>query len=139
MTRRASEPGRWPASRWIWTVSLVFIVQVGIILYLEKNFLSTPLPSLFRTHIFLAAKPWQEEIITQPHDYQDPTLFALPSLRGFSGRAWLSYRPPTRQLSNWTEAQRWLDLDTNRLGSEFVQFVVANRPKRLRPTTAIKT
>jgi TonB family protein len=46
---------------------------------------------------------------------KDPTLFALPHFRGFSGDAWLKPPPAPERSFEWTEEPRWLALETQGL------------------------
>jgi len=67
----------------------------------------------------------------------DPTLFALPHPRGFSGPAWLNAAPLRHQSTDWTEPQRWLTQSHAKLGETFEEFlrtnVVANRSLAVKP------
>jgi hypothetical protein len=57
---------------------------------------------------------------------EDPALLALPSLQGFSGKAWLSFPAMDYPLSDWTEPPAFLALDVRRLGETFSSFVGSN-------------
>ncbi|HXG49406.1 MAG TPA: hypothetical protein VNO52_17415 [Methylomirabilota bacterium] len=65
-------------------------------------------------------------------DADDPTLLALPSTAGFSGRAWLAVAPLDYRPSNWVDSPRWLEVDTQALTRVFQTFVRTNtRPPLL--------
>jgi hypothetical protein len=56
-----------------------------------------------------------------------PTLFALPSPRGFSGGAWLNFSAPAVTLSNWTETPIWLSLREEDIALTLDSFAATNR------------
>jgi len=58
---------------------------------------------------------------------RDPTLFALPHARGFSGGAWLSFQPEIPKLSNWSAPPEWLALPLDQLGNSLHEYVATNR------------
>jgi hypothetical protein len=76
---------------------------------------------IFRTAIRMVSAP----PAAQPTG-DDPTLLALPSLRGFSGPAWMAFPPLAHQPSEWVEPPHWLSLDTQTLSSTFSLFVRTN-------------
>jgi hypothetical protein len=56
----------------------------------------------------------------------DPTLFALPTAKGFSGEAWL-YTPVFEyQPTNPPAPAQWLTLAQEDLGDDFAEFVQTN-------------
>jgi len=57
----------------------------------------------------------------------DPTLFALPDVRNFSGRAWQLSRPIVRPSFSWTEPERWLTQSVADLGNTLEEFTRKNR------------
>src|SRR5205814_1308130 len=57
---------------------------------------------------------------------EDPTLFALPDPRGFSGPAWMSAPALRHQSRDWTEPRRWLSLPMAGMGAAFSEFVRTN-------------
>lgn len=62
----------------------------------------------------------------------DPTIFALPHARSFSGRAWqmlpaLPYRP-----FEWSADLEWMPLPASQLGEGLARFLQTNRSESLR-------
>ena len=57
----------------------------------------------------------------------DPTLFALPSIEGFAGPAWVEPPPLIVHRKEWTEPPRMLQLPVAELGAIFSQFMETNR------------
>jgi hypothetical protein len=75
-----------------------------------------------KTSISLMTEPSRDE----GWAWEDPTEFALPSLRGFSRAAWLTFAPGTYEMADWTETPPWLTLEAERLGRSFSRFVATN-------------
>lgn len=120
------EPVRWQPRRWLYLVSLVFLVQVALIFLLAEHPSGSAHAPQVRMAINVAADPMSEEQLAQLPALDDPTLFALPSLHGFSGAAWLSYTPMEHQFADWTNSAYWLELETAPLGKTFLDFVNTN-------------
>ena len=69
---------------------------------------------------------------------EDPTLFALPHLRGFSGEAWLEIPTFRFRPEDWTEPAQCLLLDVENLGLRFESFVQTNAPAPFPTLAALK-
>jgi hypothetical protein len=122
----------WNRRRWMLAIALALAVQAGLILWLaERRQPSLPPPN-FPATVHLAVDEWSAQRVSELPELVDPTVFALPSHHGFSGRAWLRFTPPQYQLTDWSEPNRWLELDAARLGETFARFVAANRFPPLR-------
>lgn len=124
MNSVALEPTRWARRRWVYVVATVFLLQAGLVFLLGHRTHRRPEPPIFRTAIDMLTDP------ACPLDslpgMEDPTLLALPSLRGFSGLAWLRFPPLEYQPAEWVEPPHWLPLDTNALSSAFSRFIRTN-------------
>jgi TonB family protein len=59
-------------------------------------------------------------------DIDDPTLFALPHTRGFSGGAWMKAPAFRHRSEDWTEPPRFFALPVDELGTAFAEFVGTN-------------
>ncbi len=57
-----------------------------------------------------------------------PTLFAFPSLEGFSGSAWLRYGPPSLPDTPVKDVPQWLEIQTNHLGRALADAVTQASP-----------
>ena len=120
MNAAPSDRVRWSPRRWLYTILLVAGIQFVLIVHFgEKPASPGPAPG-FGASVDLAADVWSEK---QLANASDPTLFALPHPRSFSGAAWFTFTPEGHPISDWTEPPRWLSLDTNRLGAAFSQLV----------------
>src|SRR6266853_2324865 len=121
MTAVSSQPSGWAQRRWLMTVLLIFIVQLGLIFGLSDKTRPPARPSAVAPMLRLRA-PGSTELL----DLIDPTWFALPHRQGFSGPAWMTPPDfPTNKFS-WSEELRPLGLRTQDLGSAFNRFVATN-------------
>jgi hypothetical protein len=121
MTAASLQPPAWPRRRWLITVLLVLSLQLGLILLLSDR---TPLSvrsSGSGLRLRLAGSGSAEVLALE-----DPTLFALPHLRGFSGPAWMSIPPRPARSFSWSEEPRPLVLSAADLGAAFNRFLATN-------------
>jgi len=113
------ERSGWTRGRFWRVAGVLCVVQAGLILLFaereERPSRMVPAPG----HFCLLGKPLTADQLFKTFFAIDPTVFPLPSLHGFSERAWL--RLPARQFEapSETEAPAWLTLDAARLGRDF--------------------
>jgi hypothetical protein len=120
MTNATVQHRGWPRSRWFLVATTVMVGQVGLI-----SWLSSPGPAPKSIPMPPRVELPPEPGATIP-GIPDPALFVLPSVHGFSGPAWLQTPPLHYDFPDWTEAPRWLPLDTDRLGSDFSAYMATN-------------
>jgi len=99
-------------------VVVVFAAQLGVFFWLGSDPLEPVTPS---PHAPLSLMP---EIMLTPDTgpgaaFSDPTLFARPNRRGFSGTAWSRFPGVEHQLIDWSETPRLLDSQPATLGAAF--------------------
>lgn len=116
----------WTVRRWITLAAIVLLAQTGALFLLGKN-----QPAIKTTHrpapVLLAASGSQEMIALD-----NPTLFALPNPRAFSGDAWLKMPATSYRSAEWSEPQRWLDLRAKELGNTFHRLLGSDgTPKQI--------
>lgn len=137
MNARSLEPVRWERRRWIYAVAAVFAVQALFVFSLGRRARPAPQRPHFPTSIQLAGEDWTSRQSTNVLQCDDPTLLALPNLRGFSGSAWLRFAPLEYQPGEWSDPPHWVELESRTLGAAFSRFVadssvgpplVADRP-----------
>ncbi len=107
-----TEPFTWPRRRWWWTIAAVFVAQVGLILWFGKPGPVQPRPAGAAVTLRLAGGIRRELLALD-----DPTLFALPHLIGYSGPAWIRVPPFTNRPPDWSEEPRTLSLDLDQLSA----------------------
>src|ERR1043166_3290488 len=137
------EQVRWPRRRWQYSIGLVFLAQLSLIfLAADRSNPRRRLP-VFRTAISFAVEPSSENPSAESSELDDPTVFALPSLRGFSGRAWLSFAGPDYECVAWTPPPHWLAPEMEWWGQPFLAFARTNSTAPLRladkPPLSVRT
>lgn len=119
-------PPGWSRRRWGWALAAAVGAQVGLIWLLgERPQPTRPTPD-FGLQISLAAEPDSARQLVRLPQRMEPTLFALPALEGFSGRAWMRAAPVRYEPEPWTEPMRWLEVEPERLGVGFGALVAAS-------------
>jgi hypothetical protein len=127
-------PGFWARSRFWLGVSLMFAGQIGFILWLGKPLPKPPLRSVSSAPSFSVTKTPAGEF----PGLEDPTLFALPHLEGFSGGAWLQIPRQEFKPEKWTEPFRYLAIADDQLGAAFENFVRTNPAPAFPAVTAFE-
>jgi len=89
--------------RWIGWVTVVFLLQIALIFWLSDYSRSQVRKPAAAPAIHLAGAGSAELLALS-----DPTLFALPHFRSFSGEAWLKPPGSPNHWFEWTEEPRWL-------------------------------
>lgn len=122
MTSAEAYPRPWPRGRWVVAVLLLCLIQLGFIFWLGQRQWPAPVP----------AGPSPSITVVNPGSLEwlaleDPTLFALPNVRGFSGPAWIEVAPRPAPVFDWTEAPRLMPLPVEQLGSLFAGFMATNQ------------
>jgi hypothetical protein len=112
--------------RWWLFALLILFGQVALIFWLSDYSIPTVRPPATAPALHLIAGETNELF-----DLNDPTLFALPHARGFSGLAWKSRgAPPTRSFE-WTAELEWLPLPARQLGQGLARFLQTNQVEPL--------
>jgi hypothetical protein len=123
-----SELSGWTRGRFWSVAGALFAAQAGlIVLFAEGEHRAShvaPAP----VHLRLLGTPLNADQLARIFFVEDPAVFPLASLHGFSERAWLS--PPAQQyeVPGETEAPEWLKIDTNGLGTNFPLLNRAESP-----------
>jgi hypothetical protein len=117
---RPQAGGSWPLSRWLLLILLVLIAHVALIYIFGARKPIPPMAVKNAPRLELAAGSSEWLVLN------DPTLFALPNIKGFSS-AWLKPPPLHIPQLEWTEPPRWLQLPAGELGAVFRRFMETNR------------
>jgi hypothetical protein len=94
LTRRA---------RWLGWLLVVCLVQIALIFWMS-DYTPAKIRKPAAAPVLRMVGRGSAELLA----LSDPTLFALPHFRGFSGDAWLTPPPPPNRAFEWTEEPRWL-------------------------------
>jgi len=114
MSSATVEAEAWFPRRWWLLTGLIFVVQVSLIFWLGEHTRERPRPLGRAPRLRLTAYSPRLAL-------EDPTLFALPHQRGFSGPAWLEVKPFDFPSYDWSEPPRWLSLSLAPLSATFEQ------------------
>jgi TonB family protein len=113
---------------WVWGFVFVFLAHaLAVLRFAEKE---TPAAAREqpRPFFYLSLDEASERQIAELTLGRDPTRFALPNPHGFSGGAWLRFRPETPTLTNSSAPPEWLTLSAKELGRTIDEYLATNRP-----------
>ncbi len=126
MNPHPAESPRWSRRQWCYAIGAAIVIQVGLVFFFDGEPQPRPLPLRSPANIYAAVDPWSAQFLDNLSALSDPTLFALPNLKGFSGSAWLRFAPLEHRLSDWTTTPCWLALDQSWLSDSFAALVATN-------------
>jgi TonB family protein len=112
----------WSRRRICFLIALVFAGQVALIFWLSDYSIPRPKSRARPLALHLPANVDSELVALQ-----DPTLFALPHQRGFSGLAWLAVPVQKLPSSDVATQPRWLPLAVEQMGEVFTRVFKTNR------------
>lgn len=115
----------WSRQRLIMTITGLFLAQLAAIWVLGER--ASIKPGKGRAFDIQLSGPNGSGLPAVPV-YDDPTLFALPHPRGFSGQAWLHVPEQVHQYHEWTAQPHWLSLKASGLGQDFVDYLQTLSP-----------
>lgn len=125
-------PAVWSRTRWWSLFAVVMTAQMALVAVLSDRKPVEPRQAATLPAVHFAARPAPGSALGELLEVRDPTLYALPHRRGFSGPAWMETEPMTHRAADWTEPPRWLAMSGDELGATFLEFVRTNRmPQRL--------
>jgi len=119
--RKPPGDGRWPHSRWLMLIALIFAAHVALLFAFGARKQIVPRAATNVPMLKLAADA--SELVA----LNDPTLFALPHQRDFASAVRVQtsvLKPPSFR---WTEPPGWLPLSIETLGTVFDEFMQTNR------------
>ena len=112
---------------WIWGFVFLFLAQAAAVFRFSERDTPAAWRPPSRPFFYLSLDADSDRRIAELTAGRDPTLFALPHARGFSGGAWLNFQPEIPRLSNWSAPPEWLALPLDQLGSSLHEYVATNR------------
>lgn len=123
MSSASVEPPPWSRRRWWTTIAVFFGAQVALVFWLNDRSPARPRqPEAVPTFRFAITRSGERLAL------EDPTLYALPHVQGFSGDAWLKFAPVRFNAADWSESARFLPQDSQELGLRFRDFIGTNSP-----------
>lgn len=122
----------WPRRRLHGFILICFVAQVLFILLFGERRVAALKPAAFGTGIHLLSDPWSMEQLAAFSELSDPSVFALPSLEGFSRAGWLAYKPVPDEFAEAPAEPKWLQPDPETLGRNFSAYVATNAPSPIR-------
>ena len=125
-TAKALEPPGWSKRRWIGRILGLFLAQTILILWVDHQGIPLQERPILRTSLRLAVDERSVSNISELVSHEDPMLLALPSLRGFSGPAWLEFAPPDYQPAEPEESPYWLQLQPSAFGADFASLLATS-------------
>lgn len=117
-------PRRWPLRMWVMAILAMFLLQAGIIFVASSRSMEhqrPPAPAPW----FSLAGPDSKTLLS----LMDPTLFARPHPKGFTGRAWLATPELDERFADPPEAtakSQFLPLSQGEIGGALSAFVLTN-------------
>jgi hypothetical protein len=132
MAARVNPERPWSRRRLHGFIALCFFAQVIFIFLFGERRVSALKPAPFGPGIHLVSDPWSMEQLATSSEFSDPSVFALPSLEGFSRAGWLTYKPPPDEFAETPQEPKWLQLEAGQLGSALATYVASNSPSPIR-------
>lgn len=113
---------------WIWGFVFLFLLHAFAIFWFSDRTNVEPLwrkPSAF---LYFAGDAEAQQRVQELAALRDPTLFALPHAHGFSGSAWLNFRPTALKLTNGLAPPEWLALPSDHAAESLNDYIATNQP-----------
>ena len=129
MAEAHSGETRWSRERWFLTISIIFAVQVVVVIWLSGR-MDEPIKARskkLQTHYVSTEMSAELAPLLQ---LIDPTIYALANPEGFSGAVWLNVNPVEYRSAGWSDPPQFLKFDEEQLLSDLEQFGRANQPRR---------
>jgi hypothetical protein len=113
--------------RWGWAFLFLFLFHAGLVFWLGEHSEPSAVASKPAPLLLLPADDASMKRVADLAAGADPTLFALPHPRGFSGDAWLNFTPARIEVATWSNAPSALPLPVDDLGSALLLYANASR------------
>lgn len=129
-----SSPFQIPAGTkpWLILVSVLTLVQGALLHWGIQQFTGIRLAPADSQKFSVVLGEESAESLLDRLWLPSPMMFALPSLEGFSGAAWLRYRTPSAQVNRIQDHPTYLEMDPQFLGQKFRSFAEQHVPTPMR-------
>jgi TonB family protein len=126
MSSREDQYSAWPVRRWIAGILLILAAQFALLFWISEHKVWGSRPAVERTLVQVVPLDELDATTRELFDLQDPTIRALVSHRGFSGRAWMTMPRFNYQLPIRPSPPRWLEPPLEEWTGDFDEFVQTN-------------
>ena len=130
--RAAGAERPWARRRFQVFILLFFAAQVLFVVVFSERRAAALKPAPFGTGIHLVSDQWSVEQLAAFSEFSDPSVFALPTLDGFSRSGWLMYNTVPDEFAETPGEPKWLEPDPEALGTQFTEYVATNTVAPLR-------
>ncbi|HWN94827.1 MAG TPA: hypothetical protein VNT99_07330, partial [Methylomirabilota bacterium] len=113
---------------WIWGFIFLFLLHAFAVFWLAERRDEMPAQQKPAPFFFVSSDAMTDQRLAESVARRDPTLYSVPHAHGFSGGAWLRFRPPSPKLTNWSAPPEWLALPNEPLGASLSDYVATNQP-----------
>jgi hypothetical protein len=118
----------WSRERWFMTITIVFAVQVVVVIWLGgRNTLTVRSEAKRFGTVQLAAG--LSDTLKSMLDLMDPTVFSRANRHGFSGEIWLRFEPVEHRSSGWADEPPFLSFDDDQLLADLEAFGQSAKPQ----------
>ena len=131
MARGDARPPGHRILRWVALALLGLGAHVALIWALGEPPPRAPVSRHSNPTIQWLTDPWLLERVASLPGMHDPAIFAVPSLEGFSGSAWLIFKPSQPDFAAQTPSPYWLELTEEDLGNVFERLFTTNLPSSI--------
>jgi hypothetical protein len=133
MGSEQESPG-WSKRRLALFVTLILVVQIGLIFWLSDRRVPTVRTPRFAPVLRMVGDSADDQstnsLLRELSALQDPTMFALPRNETFAGLAWLSVPKIVNPSLEWSEDPMWeltnAATPASQLGAAFSRFIETN-------------
>ncbi len=112
----------WGHRRWWFVIVVLFGMQLGLLFLISEKVLPAK-PAPKKTAVLMLTKRFSENETFSNLLIPNPTVFVTANARGFSGEAWLNMPPQDYSIPDWDEPSRLLEINADRLGEVFTNFL----------------
>lgn len=121
----------WSRERWFMTITIIFAVQVVVVIWLSGRgkIPTEKVNPRLQAHYYT---PKMSAELAPLLRLMDPTMYVRASSEGFSGSVWLNVEPVNHRSSGWSDPPQFLKFKPDKLLSDLEEFGDVAEPVRQR-------